>query len=389
MKKTKKRFLYLMVFTFSSLLYVNISYALDKATTVTSNFSITNRVIESANISSVADGFSYIDDGIGFYHMTDNFKDATITDIRKATGANQQWGFRRNKSLFKVKMTGQRLGHSFYVLGKYAKSSVTLSVSGNVGVSGGFNEYAKSGCTLVEPSIIVVNGTFSVPYSIEVGRAMIENCFNARSFEVSYDPGGIISSKGINREVYLDIGGLQKNADYRKAPPDIYQGSDSFVADLIHSRVGDDIRMFYNSKITIQKNPYFEGVTLPAGDNVFDVKKVKNQLKGNLTIPYVINGQFTPFNQIKLTVTSTNGFKLKDTSNNEIPYSLSTTIGVRKLNIADNGITVNPQSVITFTDLSKEFYALQGRFDADFSANSSIQTGDYTDTVTAVYTISL
>lgn len=369
-------------------------------TVLNSRFEITNRNIEN-NATFLMTGTGLIsaqDIGNGLYQIEDDF--STVKNDNLGVYAPYIINLTLDSTSFNVRMVGKKLGHSFNVVGRYYGAEVRLNNMEFVVGKDGINIYQVVNKTVGNCNSIYSYSSSGFNLAIVGNTANTSmTCSNANAgngaawYLNKMNKNSISSLQPIKRDILLDIGGLQKNADYRKAPPDTYVGT--VTSDVQHSFIFRRYEvpvaeiMVYRNNITIQKNPYFEGITLPAGDNFFDVKKVSNKLKGNLTIPYVMNGQFTPYNTINLEVASNNGFKLKDASNNEIPYSLSTTIGVRKLNIADKGTTVNPQSVIAFTDLSKEFYALQGRFDADFSASSSIQTGDYTDTVTAVYTISL
>ncbi|EAN4467302.1 fimbrial protein, partial [Salmonella enterica] len=116
---------------------------------------------------------------------------------------------------------------------------------------------------------------------------------------------------------------------------------------------------------------------------------IGNDINGNLVIPYVINGHFTPYNRIVLNVLSLNGFKLKDSiSNKSIPYSLSTNIGgQKKYTLANLGVGAG---AVTIGNLANESYALQGKFDADFTIDKSTAVvGDYNDELTAIFQIEL
>ncbi|EEF9634127.1 fimbrial protein [Salmonella enterica] len=356
------------------------------ATTVTSEFVITNRKIETANFSSSDTTATFSDVGGGLYKIHDNFSDANIGDLKQY--GNHQIGFKRSNSLFSVRMMGQKLGHSFFVKGKYANSSFLLT--GNTGVSGFYNEpFKNDGCDEVNP-VFVANGVTNVTYTIKSSNNMNGNCIGSTGdIGFNYSPPFVLTSSGISRDVYLDLGNLQKDKSYRDAPPDIYVGQNIYSGEIIKNRAGDGFRIYYTNKITITKNPYFESVTLPTGDNLFDVKTTGSDIHGSLVIPYVINGYFTPYNKINLNVTSLNGFRLKDLdSKNSIPYSLSTTIGGQKTySLATQGAG---NGGVTIDNLTNENYALQGRFNASFSIDKSlVNVGDYTDTLTAVFEIAL
>lgn len=358
------------------------------STTVNSEFVITNRTIDSANFKSTDTSATFTDTtGSGYYLIHDNFSDANIPNLLKY--GNHQIGFKRTKSLFSVRMTGQQLGHTFVVNGKYANSSFRVDVTRSLGVNGFYNvSQSEEGCTGVSP-VSAVNFATSVDYSITSSNNINANCIaSASDIIFSFSPSMVIKSTGISRDVYLDLAGLQKNKSYRDAPPDIYYGETIFPGENIKNRVGDGYPIYYTNKIKITKNPYFENVSLPPGDNVFTVKKFKGDVRGDLVIPYVINGLFTPYNSITLTVTSSNGFRLKDNKFNEIPYSLTTGIGSqREYPLATSGTSNGP---ITITNLPNENYALQGRFNASFSINqSAVQVGEYTDTLTAMFEIAL
>ncbi|EDX3146867.1 fimbrial protein [Salmonella enterica subsp. diarizonae serovar 61:l,v:1,5,7] len=370
------------------ILYFLLSGAVLARTTVTSEFVITNRKIESYKFSSTDPTASFTDTGNGLFQIHDNFTDANIKNILNY--GNQQIGIKRTNSLIKVKMTGQRLGHSFEVSGKYANSH--FIVQNESGVNGLFRIESNSGCSEIRPQG-AFNGTAQLDYLITSNSNVDSNCVG-NSSDVSFGmptAGKFMSTQGISRDFYLNVGSLQNNKAYRDAPPDVYTGQGTFSGEWIANRVGAGYQIFYINKITIFKNPYFEGGILPAGDNVFDVRATGNEIHGNLVIPYVINGYFTPYNKITLNVTSLNGFKLKDTSSTdkkEIPYSLSTNTGSQRgYPVAINGVS---QGAVIISNLPGESYALQGRFNADFTVDkSTAQAGDYSDTVTAVFQISL
>ncbi|EIZ7192392.1 fimbrial protein [Salmonella enterica] len=352
------------------------------ATTVTSEFVITNKVIENASITSSDSSISFTDTGGGLYKIHDKFNDANI-DARKY--GNQQVGLVRENSLIKIQMTGEKLGHKFTVNAKYASSEI--NVLGDT--VAGFYEYKNTGCDSVTPSTTTSGGP--VRFNIASGGDVNNNCV-AHTFDIGFPAGPTINTlivQGVSRDVYLDIGGLNKNKQYRDAPPDVYTGKSVYNGEVIKNRVGGGYRIYYNNNIRIIKNPYFENVTLPAGDNLFDVKTTGSDIHGSLVIPYVINGNFTPYNKINLNVVSLNGFRLKDLdSKNSIPYSLSTTIGGQKTySLATQGAG---NGGVTIDNLTNENYALQGRFNASFSIDKSlVNVGDYTDTLTAVFEIAL
>lgn len=362
------------------ILYFLLSGAVFAETKVTSEFVITNRKLESYKFSSTDPAATFTDAGNGLFQIHDNFTDANINIMLYG---NQQLGFVRDNSLFKIRMTGQRLGHSFMVSGKYANSSfrINRANTGNY-----FSEYKNSGCSVMSSDMD--NNIFTINSSSNVDA----DC-KGRTNDVGYPYplDGVLTASGISRDVYLDMGRLQNDKAYRDAPPDVYTGQGTFSSEWIKNRVGNGLRIRYTNQITITKNPYFEGITLSTGDNVFDVRTTGSEIRGNLVIPYVINGYFTPYNKITLNVTSLNGFKLKDTSSpdkKEIPYSLSTNTGSQRVYpVAINGVS---QGTVIISNLPGESYALQGRFNADFLVDkSSAQTGDYSDMLTAVFQISL
>ncbi|EAX5864870.1 fimbrial protein [Salmonella enterica] len=367
----------------SILIKLNSGFA---ATTVTSEFEITNRVIDSSSITSTDNTMTYTDVGNGLYKIHDNFRDANIPDIRSY--GNQQFGLTRNNSLIKITMTGQKLGHKFTVSAKYANSEIRAFSN----VSGYFSTYKNNGCTNVQPATEVITGATFVDYNITSNSNVNMDCA-ASTIDVGWAfwlyPVNSIRVEGVSRDVYLDIGSLNKSKQYRDVPPDIYTGKSSYNGEVIKNRVGDGYRVYYYNNIKIIKNPYFENVTLPAGDNIFDVKTIGNDINGNLVIPYVINGHFTPYNRIVLNVLSLNGFKLKDSiSNKSIPYSLSTNIGgQKKYTLANLGVGAG---AVTIGNLANESYALQGKFDADFTIDKSTAVvGDYNDELTAIFQIEL
>ncbi|ELW0416418.1 fimbrial protein [Salmonella enterica] len=348
-------------------------------TTVNSEFVITNKVIEKASITSSDPSMEFVDNGGGLYKIHDNFSDANINMIKYG---NQQLGLVRENSLIKIQMTGEKLGHKFTVNAKYANSEINVLANAIIG----FNTYINTGCVIVTPATTV--GGNPVNFTINSSEDVNSNC-SAHTFDIGFPSVPTINVRGVSRDVYLDIGELNKNKQYRDAPPDVYTGKSVYNGEVIKNRVGPGYPVVYNNNLKIIKNPYFERVTLPAGDNLFDVKTTGNDIHGSLVIPYVINGHFTPYNKIILNVTSLNGFNLKDVdSKNSIPYSLSTTIGGQKTySLATPGAG---NGGVTIDNLTNENYALQGRFNAIFSIDKSlVDVGDYTDTLTAIFEIAL
>ncbi|EHL4433047.1 fimbrial protein [Salmonella enterica] len=348
-------------------------------TTVDSEFVITNKVIEKASITSSDSSMVFADTGSGLYKIHDNFSDANINIIKYG---NQQVGLYRKNSLIKIQMTGEKLGHKFTVNAKYANSEINVLAAGVVG----FNVYKNSGCLIVTPSTPLADNPLR--FNITSDGDVNSDC-SAHTFDIGFPPAPTINVQGVSRDVYLDIGGLNENKQYRDAPPDVYTGKSVYNGEVIKNRVGNGYPIYYNNNIKIIKNPYFERVTLPAGDNLFDVKTTGSDIHGSLVIPYVINGHFTPYNKIILNVTSLNGFRLKELDEkNSIPYSLSTTIGGQKTySLATPGAG---NGGVTIDNLMNENYALQGRFNASFSIDKSlVDVGDYTDTLTAIFEIAL
>lgn len=366
-------------------LYLLLAGSAFASTTVDSDFIITNRAIEITNFKSTDNTATFTDTtGNGFYLIHDNFTDANINNVLNY--GNHQLGFIRTNSLIKITMTGKRFGHKFVVSAKYGNSS--FSVTNKQGVHGFFNLIQNSGCDSITPESSPV-GTTTVIFSITANSNVDANCTGRTSdITFNYPDNTGMYTKGISRDFYLDIGSLQNNKAYRDAPPDTYVGVNTFSGERIQNRIGAGYPVNYINKITIIKNPYFENVTLPPSDNVFDVRTVGGDVHGNLVIPYVINGYFTPYNSITLSVTSLNGFKLKDVNFNEIPYSLTTGIGSqREHSLVTSGVNNGP---ITISNLPTESHALQGRFNANFSINkSAAKSGEYSDTLTAIFQIAL
>ncbi|EBU1141555.1 fimbrial protein [Salmonella enterica] len=378
------------------ILFINLCFLLAVPafadTTVNSEFVITNRTIESSNFDSQAPGFVATDTtGSGLYKMSDNFEEAR-GDIMRDWGLNQQPGIVRTGSLFSIKMKGEKLGHEFTVKGKYAESSLVISATDSY-ASNIFPENRNTGCDTVRPldsSPDVWSGSKTISYSITSNNNMDADC-KANSGYIVFDTRSgkaKLSSEGRLQVVYLDLESLQKNKKYRDAPPDVYNGSNTYDGNSLKGYGGGIKNFKYINNIKIIKNPYFENVTLPKSDNVFAVRKVGNDVRGDLVIPYVINGHFTPYNRITLSVSSLNNFKLKGDSGYEIPYSLTTGIGRQKEHsLVTSGTSHSP---VTITNLMNENYALQGQFNANFSIDkSAVNPGEYTDTLTAIFEISL
>lgn len=358
-------------------------FMVQAATTVTSEFEITNKTIEKYKISSTDSTMTYTDvSGSGLYKISDKYSDANV-NIKNY--GNHQFGLVRNNSTVNIIMKGVNLGHTFTVQGKYANSSVSAP---NPFTS--FATARNNGCSRVSSSY-AGDQSYAL-YEITSSNNVTQNC-SGQTNQFSHTPNNSnqVNVTGIYRDFYLDIGRLQSDAEYRKAPPDTYIGTGTFAGEVLKNRVGSGYTPTYTNKITIIKKPYFESVTLPTVDNIFDTRTIGRQIQGNLVIPFVINGHFTPYNTISLQVISLNGFKLQSEnvgSSATIPYSLNMTIGSeRRYSLATNG---NGLGNVTINNLESDGYSIQGRFNADFliDKNTAV-TGDYVDTLTAIFQISL
>lgn len=372
----KTKYLVLVLLYFPCLIHAN--------TTVTSRFVITNRTIESATIQSTDTSAVVTNAGNGLYRISDNYqsiRNRILTD----TG-NHQVGFWRKSSIAIVTMTGQNLGHTFTVLGKYADSEISVSTRS----SAGFDLQFNNGCSFIDPFDQAFIMDTPRHYKIQSDSDVSKDCVG-RTKDVTHQFNGPPIVNGVSRTFYLDIGRLQTDPEYKKAPPDIYFGSGVYTGEVVKNRVGVGFAPSYINNITIVKNPFFENVTLPIGDNVFDTRTTGGDILGSLVIPYVINGHFTPYNTISLQVHSSNGFKLQMASGGStisIPYSLSTTIGSQRVYpLVTNGAGLG---AVTIRNLEVESYSIQGRFNANFSIDKNTAiTGVYSDDLTAIFQIAL
>ncbi|EBC6662443.1 fimbrial protein [Salmonella enterica] len=365
----------------ATIIVVANSYAY-ASTTLTSNFVITNRNIDSYSFQSTDSTATFTDiSGSGLYKISDGFLDANRN--MRDTG-NHQYGLLRQGSLVRITLTGQRLKHKFTVFAKYANAKIRSDAAS---VSAYFSDVAyNSGCTTVLPFSAIVSGS-TPEFYISSSNNVTEDC-SAQTYQGNFSyVNGQVRTYGVSRDFLIDIGRLQNDINYRQAPPDTYVGSSTYTGEVIKNRVGSGFTINYINNMTIVKKPYFESVTLSTGDNSFDVRADSVNINGNLTIPYVINGQFTPYNTITLNVTSANGFNLKYGANS-IPYSIYTKIGNQKVYpLAKNGVSQGTQII---QNLPADMSALRSEFFADFTVNkSSAALGDYTDTLTAVFQISL
>ena len=353
----------------------------DAATTLTSSFTITNSTIERFEFNSTDLSATYTDTGGGLFKITDNFTDANLANFLNY--GNQQLGFERTNSLLTVTLTGQRLGHKFNVYAKYANSSfqsVNKSAAGILPDST-FN----NGCIKVYP-MVGEQARDIIFYEFQASSDVTKNCRGHtvdHTFPITTQP-----LKGIKRDFYIDIGRLQKQTDYLSAPPDTYKGTSVYQGEKIANRVGNGFIVRYTNNITILKKPYFESVSLPSGKNVFDVRTVASNIRGDVAIPFVIKGQFTAYDTINLNVTSGNNYRLQGSSGNQIPYSLNMTVGSQKTYPLVTDGTGTGAAIIK--NLAPEGGTIQGRFNADFSVNKNTTvTGDYTDNLVAVFELTL
>ncbi|HFW3090907.1 TPA: fimbrial protein [Salmonella enterica subsp. enterica serovar Reading] len=370
--------------------------------TVATHFVITNKTIEEAKIidgTTTASGARILNTGSDIYSVSDDFRSADLTELKDRNiiqnGFNQQPGLKRDTSLFQVEMEGQILHHKFKVKGKYANSSLRIEKqpsSGLIPYSLG-DKVDTIGCSSVAPTDSREQLPPNIQFFIKASSDVNSDCTGGtRYITFPVSSGMKLVSTGESREVYLDLGALQRDKAYRDAPPDIYTGEGIYNGEKLRSHNVHHYTLGYRSVIEIIKNPYFENVSLPSGgDNIFSVRKVGNEIRGDLVIPYVINGHFTPYNKITLSLDpQKSNFKLKNTSDpaKEIPYSLSTGIGRQsEYSLVTEGSYTGP---IYLTNLTNENHSLQGRFNASFSIDAaSVSTGEYTDTLTAIFEIAL
>lgn len=359
------------------------------AVTLTSNFTITNRVIEKSSFTSTEPAMTYTDNGSGFYTVTDTHSDANRDNLNSPS-VSTYWGYGRRNSLVTISLKGKRLGHNFNVYGKIGDSSVMLvstipvDAGGNIGLQPG----SSGTCSAVGTNDSLTSRLFYT----NVSSTMINDGVGCRTIAPNFGGSSkLIKSVGVSRVFYLDLQSLQNDAKYRAAPPDVYSAVNTFNGNALTAGAGNAFRVDipYINDITIIKKPYFDNVTLLSQDNNFTVKTVGSKVNGSVTVPYVMNGQFTPYDRVTLNVTSLNNFSLVNSldATKKIPYSLSTSLGTRKFQLATQGAG---GGTVLFTDLPKSVSAMQGRYDASFSVDkTSVVSGEYTDTLTAVYQIDL
>ncbi|EEV3841307.1 hypothetical protein [Escherichia coli] len=360
-----------------------------KAVTLKSNFTITNRVIESESFFSTEPAMKYTNDGTGIYTITDTHTDANIANVNSPS-ISSWWGYGRRSSLITITMVGQRLGHTFQVKGKIGNSSISYKAPVVIDSNGNFafRPGIRGTCTAVSHNSDYNN----MGHSIEVDANITNTGVGCKTDALGYASAATkISSVGVSRVFYLDIKSLQNDIAYRSAPPDVYIGSNTFNGISLTAGSNNSYRIDipYINEITIIKKPYFDNVTLLSADNIFTVKTVDNRVLGALSIPYVMSGQFTPYDKVTLNVTSMNNFHLIHSTDatKRIPYNLSTTLGSRKFQLISNA---SGTGSVIFTDLPKSTSSMQGRYDASFLVDkNSVIPGEYTDTITAVYQIDL
>lgn len=95
---------------------------------------------------------------------------------------------------------------------------------------------------------------------------------------------------------------------------------------------------------------------------------------------------------IPIQVSSLHNLGLTGPGAKRIPYTLSTAMGSQTLRLVsehDASAGSNASGIFVLHDLQKDAYAIQGHFDARFLAVGSTIPGEYTYTLTPIFTISL
>lgn len=172
--------------------------------TLTSDFTITNRVIENEHIVSTEPAMTYTNNGSGFYTITDTHTDATFDNLN-SPATSSFWGYGRSTSITTIQMKGKRLGHTFNVYGKVGNSSILLTgnipldANGNAGLLVGL----RGSCDSISDNGPVTNTT----HEISVNSSISTDAKNCITSEYNY--GGSsrkVSSTGLNRIFLSAIG---------------------------------------------------------------------------------------------------------------------------------------------------------------------------------------
>ncbi|MGY0144672.1 hypothetical protein [Edwardsiella tarda] len=346
----------------------------DADVTVTSSFSITNKTITAEKVNSTELSMSYSKAGNGYYTIVDANTDVNYNYPQSAVSLY------RTTSVTPITMIGQRTGYRFTLYGKLGETTANFN-----GTRGNryFNGAKGSNCINSAPDSLNANHTIKTS---DDNNGSVD-CKNSYLTIYVWDT---LKINGVRRTYHLDLASLLNDSAYIKAPLDVYIGSSTNSGqNIIRETLATVRTSYYKNNVTIYKKPYFDSVTFSASEGKFTTLAIGQKIIGSVTVPYLLSGKFTPYDRITLNVSSKNGFSLVNGADNSkrIPYSLSTTLGVRKYNLVNSGVSLGGA---IFTNLPENTNAIQGRFDADFSVSkATVINGDYVDTLTAIYQIDL
>ncbi|ELV7529545.1 hypothetical protein QMU90_003512 [Edwardsiella ictaluri] len=297
--------------------------------------------------------------GNGIVQAQDNYPELVgfnVYDFGSRTNQSNtpDIAFYRRGSLFSVTLTGARYGRSITLRGKLGKSiflqpsviggSFNNRISENKGCSGGI-QYDRP-LRDDEP----INGIWNF---IDPGTYDFTQDCSGNTYPFVYvNPYPVVTYDDA-RTVWLDLPALIASDAWQSLPPDVYSGSSSSAFEYVYSpQTGQTFNLNTATAVTIRKQPYFSGLSIPSTHVVFNTTYTQEQVTGRASTPLLLEGSF---DQVRIGIYTGNNYALRnDADGRDLPYQAVLHQGAERhvLNTDDSFVVSglnNPSNQIPLT----------------------------------------
>ncbi|MGY0155218.1 fimbrial protein [Edwardsiella tarda] len=334
-------------------------------------YSDTTTIAYGDRVTVIDGGIIRGDDG---YSSINGFR---LDDVGDTAGRHY-----RDNSLFTVTLTGYQYGHTIQLPVKLGRTTFdTRSVN-----SGSFNDnhVVNNGCVRVEPSSI--DGPPIVQtVDIDPGNNIRRNCTGST---IAFRYRDIRPAQGIRREVLLDLPTLMRSEAYQRLPPDLYSIHTN-ITNLEHwqARVGGSRDFPLPLAISIRKQAYFSGLSLPSTSMPLKVTYAGQRVRGSASMPITLRGTFDPqFGKVRLSAQSSGGFSLRSGSG-AIPYQAEAVVNQQRYALNERSSASAPIILSNLNDVRQIPLRLEVTFDQPRSQISV--SGSYRDNLTLIAEVPL
>ncbi|BET81769.1 Alpha-related fimbriae major subunit [Edwardsiella anguillarum] len=326
------------------------------------------------------DGPEILSDGV--LQLQDNYPELSgflISDLGNGEGDSS---FHRRTSLFTVTLTGARYGRTITLRAKLGRnifrqdSFLLAHFSGstvNNGCSGG-----------LQPDYDNFPGGAGHFIFIDSGNHDFTQDCSGNTYPFIYKNIRPIYTYGDARRVWLDIPTLIASDAWQSLPADTYTGSVSLnLESLENPNRGARKQLNTTTSVTIRKQPYFSGLSLPSTNVLFKTRYTQEHVEGYASTPLILQGSFDPnFGRVRLSVRSDNNFSLRNDTGRVLPYQAILHAGSKQYALNKDTVSIAPPvEIISLNSTNQLPLILMFQFNQD---KSNLIDGIYHDNVTLI-----